>query len=300
MTRYNKFSEHLKKVFGEKVWKVSVDAGFRCPPQAKCIYCYNPSFVPETARRVKPLREQILEGIEIIRKRRKVNKFIVYFQAYTNTYAEPEYLRRVYYEALSVSSDIVGISIGTRSDCIDDKILEVLKELNSRTYLWVELGLQSANDRAMEITKRGHDVRNFEEAVKKLKENNIKVMAHVIIGLPGDRYSDWMNTAYFLNELKIDGVKIHPLHVVKHTELEKWYREGKYRPLEFSEYIKAVCDFIERLSKETIIARLTGEAPDDLLVAPEWCRNKMRVLSEIERELEKRDSYQGKLCSMSF
>ncbi len=294
MTRYNKFSEHLKKVFGEKVWKISVDAGFKCPPQAKCVYCYNPSFVPETARRVKPLKEQIMEGMEIIKKRRKVNKFIVYFQAYTNTYAEPEYLKKVYYEALSISPDIVGISIGTRSDCIDDKILEILKDLNKRTYLWVELGLQSANDRAMEITKRGHDVKNFRETVKKLKENNIKVMAHVIIGLPGDEYKDWMNTAYFLNKLKIDGVKIHPLHVVKYTELEKWYREGKYKPLEFDEYIKVVCDFIENLDKDIIIARLTGEAPDDLLVAPDWCRNKMRVLSEIERELEKRGSYQGK------
>ncbi len=294
MTRYNKFSEHLKKVFGEKVWKISVDAGFKCPPQAKCIYCYNPSFVPETARRIKPLKEQILEGMKIIRKRRRVNKFIVYFQAYTNTYAEPEYLKKVYYEALSISPDVVGISIGTRSDCIDDKILEILKDLNGKTYLWVELGLQSANDRAMEITKRGHDVRNFEETVKKLKENNIRVMAHVIIGLPGDEYKDWMNTAYFLNKLKIDGVKIHPLHIVKYTELEKWYNEGKYKPLEFAEYIRAVCDFLERLDKDIIVARLTGEAPDNLLVAPEWCKNKLRVLNEIEKELERRGSFQGK------
>ncbi len=297
MTRYNKFSEHLKKVFGEKVWKISVDAGFKCPPQAKCIYCYNPSFVHETARRIKPLKEQILEGMGIIKKRRKVNKFIVYFQAYTNTYAETEYLRKVYYEALSISPDIVGISIGTRSDCIDDGILEILKDLNKKTYLWVEIGLQTVNEKTMRITKRGHDVKNFEEAVRKLKENNIRVMAHVIIGLPGDEYEDWMNTAYFLNKLKIDGVKIHPLHVVKYTELEKWYNEGKYEPLEFEEYIKAVCDFIERLDKNIIIARLTGEAPDDLLVAPEWCRNKLRVLNEIEKELEKRGSYQGKYAN---
>ncbi len=292
--RYNKFSEHLKEIFGEKVWKISVDAGFRCPPQAKCIYCYNPSFVPETARRSKPLKEQILEGIEIIKRKRKVNKFIVYFQAYTNTYGEPEYLKRVYYEALSVSPFIVGISIGTRSDCLDEKVMEILKDLNKKTYLWVELGLQSANERTMEITKRGHNVKNFEEAVKKLKENNIRVMAHVIIGLPGDGYEDFINTAHFLNRLKIDGVKIHPLHVVRYTELEKWFREGRYKPLEFEEYIRIVCDFIENLEGSIVIGRLTGEAPFNLLLAPDWCRNKLRVLSEIERELEKRNSYQGK------
>ncbi len=292
--RYNKFSEHLKEIFGEKVWKISVDAGFRCPPQAKCIYCYNPSFVPETARRSKPLKEQILEGIEIIKRKRKVNKFIVYFQAYTNTYGEPEYLKRVYYEALSVSPFIVGISIGTRSDCLDEKVMEILKDLNKKTYLWVELGLHSANERTMEITKRGHNVKNFEEAVKKLKENNIRVMAHVIIGLPGDGYEDFINTAHFLNKVKIDGVKIHPLHVVRYTELEKWFREGRYKPLEFEEYIRIVCDFIENLEGSIVIGRLTGEAPFNLLLAPDWCRNKLRVLSEIERELEKRNSYQGK------
>jgi len=291
---YNKFSEHLKEVFGEKVWKISVDAGFKCPPQAKCIYCYNPSFVPETAKRVKTLKEQILEGMEIIKKKRKVNKFIVYFQAYTNTYGEPEHLKKVYNEALLLSPHIVGISIGTRSDCMNDKVLEILKDLNKRTYLWVELGLQSANDKVLRITKRGHDVKNFEDAVKKLKENNIKVMAHVIIGLPGDEYKDFINTAHFLNELKIDGVKIHPLHVVKYTELEKWYREGRYKPLEFNEYINIVCDFIENLDKNIMIARLTGESPHNLLVAPSWCRNKLKVINEIEKELKRRNSYQGK------
>ncbi|MEO0283835.1 MAG: TIGR01212 family radical SAM protein [candidate division WOR-3 bacterium] len=292
--RYNKFSEHLKNLFGEKVWKISVDAGFKCPPQAKCIYCYNPSFVPETARRKVPLKEQILKGMEIIRNRRKVNKFIVYFQAFTNTYGDIEFMRKVYYEALNTHPDIVGISIGTRSDTVGDEVLELLYELNKKTYLWVELGLQSANDKTMEITKRGHNVKNFEEAVFKLKEKNIRVMAHVIIGLPGDTYDDWMNTAFFLNKLKIDGVKIHPLHIVKYTELENWYREGKYKPLEMEEYINAACDFIERLEENILIARLTGEAPFNLLVAPDWCKNKMIVLNKIERELEKRESFQGK------
>ncbi|MEN3044798.1 MAG: TIGR01212 family radical SAM protein [Candidatus Hydrothermales bacterium] len=293
--RYNKFSQHLREVFKEKVWKISVDAGFRCPPQAKCIYCYNPSFVPETAKRSIPLKDQIFKGMEILRKRRKVNKFIVYFQAYTNTYGDIEFMRNVYHEALSVHPDIVGISIGTRCDCLPDEVLNLLSELNEVTYLWVELGLQSANEKTMMLTKRGHDVKSFEEAVLKLKEKKIRVMAHVIIGLPGETYEDYINTVFFLNRLKINGIKIHPLHVVKYTELEREFKEGRYKPLELDEYVRIVCDFIERLDRDTLIARLTGESPEDFLVAPLWCKNKLKVLNEIERELIRRDSYQGKL-----
>ncbi|MEN3046750.1 MAG: TIGR01212 family radical SAM protein [Candidatus Hydrothermales bacterium] len=295
--RYNKFSQHLKEIFKEKVWKISVDAGFKCPPQAKCIYCYNPSFVPETARRFIPLKDQIIKGIEILRERKKVNKFIVYFQAYTNTYGDVNYMRKVYYEALNTHPDIVGISIGTRCDCLPDDVLDLLSELNEITYLWVELGLQSANEKSMILTKRGHDLKCFEESVLKLKERKIRIMAHVIIGLPGDTYKDYINTAHFLNKLKINGVKIHPLHVVKYTELEREFIEGRYRPLELEEYVNIVCDFIERLDKNILIARLTGEAPEDLLIAPLWCKNKLKLINDIEKELERRDSYQGKFVS---
>jgi len=294
MRYYNKFSDYLKRIFGVKVWKVSVDAGFKCPPQAKCIYCFNLSFTPSYARRVKEIELQIKEGIEIIRKSKKAKKFIVYFQPYTNTYGDPETLEFLYFKALRSHPDIVGISIGTRADCITDEVMEVLKELKKKTFLWVELGLQSALDKTLEITKRGEKVEDFEKAVSMLKREDIKVITHVIIGLPGEKEEDFISTANFLNRLKIEGVKIHPLHVVKNTELEDWFKRGKYKPLEFEEYVKYVVDFLEVLDPEIVIARLTGETQKDLLIAPVWCENKMRVLNRIEEEFKMRNSFQGK------
>lgn len=307
MRRYNSFSEYLKNLFGVKVWKVSVDAGFSCPNNARCIYCSTPSFTPEYAERNTPIRQQILKGIEIIKRTRKARKFIVYFQPHTNTYvdgfgADTEeqkeiFLRNVYTEALSSHPDIVGLSIGTRPDCLSSNTIELLSELNKVTFLYVELGLQSANNNTLELIKRGHTKECFCDAVQKLKEKNIRVLAHIILGLPNESEKDWEITARFLNELKIDAVKIHPLHIVKNTEMESWYRSGMYTPIELREYAEGVAKVIGILHRNCLIARLTGEASKDTLIAPLWCKEKNKVLMAIENELEKRNIYQGSLYS---
>jgi len=297
--RYKSLNDFLKEYFGEKVYRVSVDGGFTCPVRdgtkgwRGCIFCNIKSFTPPYSERWKSVKEQILYGIDIVRKTRKAKKYMVYFQPYTNTYGEVEKLRKLYYEALEAHQDIVGLFIGTRPDCLPQDVLDLLEEINERTFLVVELGLQTANDKTLEIIKRGHTVEDFIKATQELHRRKIKVLVHVIIGLPGDTKEDYINTAKLLSELGVFAVKIHPLHVVKFTELEIWYKEGKYTPLTLDEYANYTVDFLEHLDDSIYIARLTGEAPDKLLIAPEWCKNKFKVLEKIEEILEEKNTYQG-------
>ncbi len=299
MQRYKTLNSYLRERFGQRVWRISVDGGFTCPVRdgtkgwRGCIFCNIKSFTPPYAERVKSVREQVKFGVELIRKHKKAQKFVVYFQPYTNTYAEVEKLRKLYYDALEADENVVGLFIGTRPDCLPNETIDLLDEINKRTFLVVELGLQTANNRTLEIIKRGHTVEDFVEATYKLHKRGIKVLAHVIIGLPGDTVQDYINTAKLLNDLKIFAVKIHPLHVVKFTELDLWYREGKYIPLEFDEYINYVVEFIANLSPSIYIARLTGEAPEKFLVAPLWCKDKFRVLDGIAKKLEELNIFQG-------
>lgn len=297
--RYNTLNSFMKEYFGEKVYKVSVDGGFTCPVRdgtkgwRGCIFCNIKSFTPPYAERARSIKNQVLEGIENVRKYRKARKYVVYFQPYTNTYADVEKLRQLYEEALEAHPNIVGIFIGTRPDCLSDEIVGLLDELNRRTFLVVELGLQSSNNKTLELIKRGHTVEEYIDATKKLHRLNIRTLPHIIIGLPGDTEQDYINGARLISDLGVFAVKIHPLHVVKFTELELWYREGKYKPLELSEYVEYVGVFLENLSPKVYIARITGEAPDKFLVAPEWCRNKFKVMQEIDFYLEKKNIYQG-------
>lgn len=304
--RYKSLNHFLKEYFGEKVYRVSVDGGFTCPVRdgtkgwRGCIFCNVKSFTPPYSERWKSLKEQILYGIDIVRKTRKAKKYMVYFQPYTNTYGEVEKLRKLYYEALSAHQDIVGLFIGTRPDCLPQNVLDLLEEINEKTFLVVELGLQTANDKTLEVIKRGHTVEDFIKATQELQKRKIKVLVHVIIGLPGDTKEDFINTAKLLSELGVFAVKIHPLHVVKFTELEIWYKEGKYIPLTLDEYANYAVDFLEHLADSIYIARLTGESPDKLLIAPEWCKNKFKVLEKIEKILEEKDTYQGAKCKIEL
>lgn len=297
--RYKTLSSFMKEYFGEKVYKVSVDGGFTCPVRdgtkgwRGCIFCNIKSFTPPYAERARSVKDQILEGIENVKKFRKARKYVVYFQPYTNTYADVEKLRKLYNEALEAHPDIVGIFIGTRPDCLSYEIIDLLDELNRKTFLVVELGLQSSNNRTLELIKRGHTVEDYIDATKKLHERNIRTLPHIIIGLPGDTEQDYINGARLISDLGVFAVKIHPLHVVKFTELELWYRKGEYKPLEISEYVEYVGLFLENLSPRIYIARITGEAPDKFLVAPEWCKNKFKVIQEIDLYLEKKNIYQG-------
>lgn len=302
-SRYRTLNSFLKEFFGEKVYKISVDIGLTCPVRdgtkglKGCAFCNVKSFVPKYADRRKTVREQILEGIENAKRFRKAKKYMVYLQPYTNTYGDVEKLRRLYNETLEAHPDILGMFIGTRPDCLPEEVLDLLDEINRKTFLIVELGLQTSNNRTLELIRRGHTVEEYVLSTQRLHERGIRTLSHIIIGLPGDIEEDYIRTAHLISSLKVFAVKIHPLHVVKHTEIEQWYREGRYVPLTLEEYVRYVCLFLEHLSDSVLIARLSGEAPDEFLIAPDWCRNKFRVIREIELYLERNDTYQGKKAS---
>jgi len=303
MDRYFSYSQYLKKLFGERVFRVTVDAGFTCPNRdgskgkGGCIYCYAGSDYDES-KRLKSVKEQILEGIERVKRRYKAKKFLVYFQAYTNTYAPVEKLKPLY-DIIRGFPEVVGLIVGTRPDCVQDEVLELINSYTDNYLVWIEYGLESSHFKSLRWMNRGHGVSDFIDAVLRTRKYpKIKICAHTIIGLPTEDYEDIMETADFLASLKIDGAKLHPLHVIKNTPLEKIYLSERFKLLSLEEYVKLVVDFIERLPKDTVIQRITGEAPQDLLVAPSWCshREKMKVIELIRKEFEERNTFQGAKC----
>ncbi len=305
--RYLTLNAHLRETFGEKVYKVTIDAGFTCPNQdgskgdGGCIYCFRDRSARHLVENAS-VQQQIREGIAALQKRYKAKKFLAYFQAYTNTYAPVEELRRLYTTALA-EEKIVGLSIGTRPDCVDEPVLDLLESLTQDTYLLVEYGLQSIHDRSLELVNRGHGYAEFLDAVRRTqKRQNIKICAHVILGLPEETKADMIETAQALSDLHVDGVKIHSAHILKHTRLEEMSLNGEYQVLDLPEYVDIVCDFLEYLNPDMVIHRLTGDAPRTRYVAPEWGMRKSEALRAIDRELERRDSYQGKkvLTASSF
>ena len=303
MDRYFSYSQYLKKLFGERVFRVTVDAGFTCPNRdgskgkGGCIYCYAGSDYDES-KRLKSVKEQILEGIERVKRRYKAKKFLVYFQAYTNTYAPVEKLKPLY-DIIRGFPEVVGLIVGTRPDCVQDEVLELINSYTDNYLVWIEYGLESSHFKSLRWMNRGHGVSDFIDAVLRTRKYpKIKICAHTIIGLPTEDYEDIMETADFLASLKIDGAKLHPLHVIKNTPLEKIYLSERFKLLSLEEYVKLVVDFIERLPKDTVIQRITGEAPQDLLIAPSWCshREKMKVIELIRKEFEERNTFQGAKC----
>ncbi|MBU1146831.1 MAG: TIGR01212 family radical SAM protein [Candidatus Omnitrophica bacterium] len=291
---YYKFSTYFKnKGLKERVQKVTVDAGFSCPNRdgkisdEGCIYCNNEGFSPNTRKAFDSIERQIHEGI----KRSMAKKFIVYFQAYTNTYAPLERLKEVYDTARKFK-DVIGISIATRPDCVTKDIIDLI-ELYTKDYeVWVEYGLQTIHKKTLEFINRGHLYEDFLKAVDLTrKKDNIKICAHVIIGLPFEDEGMIIETARSVANLKLEGIKIHPLHIIKGTRLEELYRVGKFKVLELEEYIDLAVKFLEHLWPETVIQRISADCPRDLLVAPLWILDKSKVLAGIEQK----DTFQGRL-----
>lgn len=298
LKRYNAFSDELKRVFGCKVQRISVDAGLTCPNRdgvldtAGCVFCGGHGSGSYGIRRDLNISAQIEDGKEVMRRKYRASKFIAYFQAYSNTYATVDRLRELFSEALTVSN-VVGLIIGTRPDCLPDDVLEYLLELSSQTYLWLELGLQSMHDRSLKLVNRRHDHNCSVDAIQRAGSRGLRVCAHVILGLPGETREEMLAMAEELNRLGVGGVKLHLLHVMKGTRLAEMYERGEVAVMDRDEYAGIVCDFLERLDPRILIHRLTGDGGHANLIAPLWSLKKFEVLNLIDAELERRKTVQG-------
>ncbi len=297
---YNKFSKHLRQVFGQRVQKLPLCAGFSCPNRdgslsyEGCIYCNQTGSASPLLDNLPSLKDQFEQGKKALTKKYGQCKFLAYFQAFSNTYAQVEELEKLYDEVLSWDQEnIVGLAIGTRPDCVPDEVLNLLQGYARHYYLWLELGLQSSRDRTLKLINRGHTVAQFSDAVRRAKERDLRICAHIILGLPGETKGDMLQTARFLNKRQVDAVKIHGLYILKDTPLARMYQQGEYAPLTFPEYISLACDFLEYLSANIIIQRLTSDPPAKELLAPEWMLDKFRIINAIEEELNRRNSRQG-------
>ena len=296
--RYYTLDYYYKHKFNSKVAKVNLDANFTCPNidgkvgYGGCIYCLNGS---SDFKRKVSLLEQFNEKKEIMLNKWPNSKLIGYFQANSNTYADVKELKEKY-ELILKQDNVIGLSIATRADCIDDKILEYLKELNKRTYLTIELGLQTIHENTAKLINRCHSLQCFENTVKNLRKNDIDVVVHLINGLPYETKEMMIDSIKYLNKLDIQGVKIHMLSIVKGTKLAKIYEKEKFKILSKEEYINIVCDQLENLNENIVIHRLTSDPIKNELIAPKWLLNKIDVLNGIDKELKKRDSYQGIKC----
>ncbi len=298
---FYRFSEYLRERFGCRVYKVSIDAGFSCPnrdgkiSKAGCIYCDNRGFSLNSRIPPRPIETQIKEGMDFGRERLKAEKFIIYFQAYTNTYAPVRALREKYGIARKFKN-VVGLSFGTRPDCINREILDLIEDYTQDYEVWLEYGLQSIHDKTLKLINRGHSYEQFLQALRQTrKRKKIKICAHIIIGLPGETRGDILATAAELGRLKVDGVKIHPLHVIKGTKLEQLSTKGLYQPLSLEQYISLVADFLEYLWPQTVIQRLSADCPRQFLVEPLWILEKSKILQGIEDTLLRKNKFQGRL-----
>jgi uncharacterized protein len=300
--RYNHFGRYLRTKYGYTVHKVNIDAGFTCPNRDKetatggCIYCDNRAFNKHAYHDVeKSIRQQLQEGIAQKRRIYKIKKVIAYFQAYTNTYENSDYLKKQY-DLIREFPEIMGLSIGTRPDCIDNEKLDLIESYSDDYAVWVEYGLQSANDKTLEAINRGHDFQQFLDAIELTKNRNLSICVHLIIGLPGETHEDMMRTANLLAGLPINGIKLHNMCVVKGTRLDEMYQQGFFKPMEFDEYIQTSVDFLERIPYEITVQRLTADSPPDIFVSPEWANDRFKIVNAIENEFIRRDSFQGIKC----
>jgi len=295
---FNLYSTHLKKHFGGRVHKISIDAGFGCPNRHGgraahgCIFCEPNGSGSVGIERSEPIAAQVERAKKLMRRKYRAKWFIAYFQPFSNTFAPVHHLRDCYDQALAVD-DVVGLAVGTRPDCVPDPVLDLLGEYHQKTDFWLELGLQSCHDKTLDFIRRGHDYACFVDAFQRAKQRDLRVCAHVILGLPGETREDILATAAEVARLKIDGIKLHLLHILKGTPLGELYQQGQIPMLEMAEYVELVVDFIEVLPPETLIHRLTGDGPRDILLAPLWSMNKWEVLNAIDDELERRGTRQG-------
>ena len=299
--RYYSLGFHLKNKFGERVQKVSLDAGFTCPnvdgsvTTGGCTFCDNRSFSPSRRVRRQDILNQLEDGISRVKGRYNVAKFIAYYQPATNTYAPVEKLRPLYDLPLE-HPDVVGVAIGTRPDCVPDDVLDLLEELAGRTYLSVEYGMQTMHDKSLDWMNRGHHHDAFLDAMQRSRGRGFEICAHVILGLPGETHEDMMATANELAKSGVDAIKLHNLYAVKRTVLADQVASGEVTLINQEDYVRAVVDFLELTPPHVVVERVSGDAPPDYFVGPEWCLNKSAVRAAIEKEFNRRDSYQGIKC----
>ena len=299
--RYHTLDYYYKNRFNEKICKISLNAGFSCPNidgtvgYGGCIYCSKTGSGEFAGNKKDDIVKQFNEIKEMMLKKWPKAKYIGYFQARTNTYAPVERLKEVY-EPILKQKDVVGLNIATRPDAITEECLEYLEDLNKRTYLTIELGLQTIKEETTNLINRCHTLECFEEMVKKLRERNIDVVVHIINGLPYETKDDMLNTIKYLNKLDIQGIKIHMLSITKDTPLEKMYKEKPFKILTKEEYIDIVIDQLELLRPEIVIHRITGDPKLDELIEPKWLIKKFCVLNDIDKEMVRRNTYQGVKC----
>lgn len=297
--RYHKLNEAYRREFGGKVFKVPLDGGFTCPnrdglvSKGGCTFCSDDGSGDFAGNACDPIPVQFAEVKARLHRKWKEARYIAYFQAFSNTYAPVARLRELFEPALK-EEGVVGLSIATRPDCLPDDVVDYLAELNERTSLTIELGLQTIHDVTAKKINRGHDYKTFLEGLAKLRRRNISVVVHIINGLPGETTEMMLDTAREVAKMDIQGIKIHLLHVLKHTPLARQYEKGLLELMDETTYVSLVCDQLETLPPEIVIHRLTGDGPPDLLIGPTWSRHKMAVLNAIDAELVRRDSFQGK------
>lgn len=297
--KFYKLNSFLKENFKEKIYKVSLDGGFTCPNRdgkisnKGCLFCSDKGSGEFAGDRCKTITAQIDEQIDFMKDKIGSSKVIAYFQNFTNTYGDIEYLRKIYYEALN-HEKVIGIAIATRPDCLSDDVINLLEEINKKYFLWVELGLQTANNNIGKIINRGYDTKVYIDSCRILNEKNIKFVTHMIVGLPNEEKKDLYDTIDLINSVKSWGIKIHLLYILKNSKLLNYYQQNPFKIYEKDEYENTVIELLERLSPSIVVHRLTGDAKKDELFEPLWSLNKRGILNSIEKKLKSSKSYQGK------
>lgn len=294
--RYYQLSQYLKDKFGEKVYKITIDGGFSCPnrdgtiSKGGCIFCDDGGSFSQSCSGLLPLKEQVAIGIKQQSERHGANKFMAYLQAFSNTYKPVDELKFIY-DSVLCDKRIVGLSIGTRPDCVDDEKLDLISSYLNNYEVWIEYGLQSVHEKTLKLINRGHDYKCFENAYQETKKRGIKVCVHVILGLPNETKDDMLATAKKLAELNVDGVKFHCLCLLENSPLKDY---TDFTPMEEDDYVDSVCDFLEILPPATVIHRLGANGKNDKLISPLWLKSRFGTVNKIDKELMKRNSCQGK------
>ena len=301
---YRSLDYMLRERFGEKVYKVTLNGGMSCPNRdgtlgtRGCIFCSEGGSGDFAADVSLSVTEQIESQIALLSAKRPIQKYIAYFQAYTNTYAPVEYLRKIFKEAMS-HPGIVALSVGTRPDCLGEEVLDLLEELNRIKPVWIELGLQTIHEKTAQYIRRGYRLSCFDQALENLRKRNIEVIVHTILGLPGESREEILETMRYLNKKDIQGIKLQLLHVLKGTDLAYDYLAGRFHVYEREEYLALLIECLENLDPEIVIHRITGDGPKDLLIAPLWASRKREVLNLLHHQMKEQNSYQGKSLKVS-
>lgn len=297
---YHSLDYELKQRFGQKIYKLTLNGGMSCPNRdgkisfGGCIFCSEGGSGEFASSSMLSIPEQIQDAKKRLAKKRPVNRYIAYFQAYTNTYGSPEYLRKIFTEAIE-DPEIVVLSIATRPDCLPDEVIQLLAELNQKKPVWVELGLQTIHEKTARFIRRGYPLSVFADAVRRLNAHGIEIVTHVILGLPGETREMMFETVDYLNTLPIQGIKLQLLHVLQNTDLSSFYETTGFSVLTEEEYIDLILNCIERLRPDIVVHRITGDGPKDQLIAPLWSSAKRSVLNHIHHEMKLKNSWQGKL-----